>query len=302
MENKPTKKAGIDFGLTNVKAYWVNKKGDGEEEMFLSTAEVSRSSLASVLAHSGVTNLCAAGNGLEHGFKNFRQERLAGSLFETEICTQAVGARHLLERQPSHPVLGNKYYLVSIGTGTSYTTCDNDSYCTSLLGSAIGAGTVDGILALAGLKSGLYIDRLLGDKLAKGDLNSLDLMLVEAIPEVKGTMLDRYVASHLAKAPHHFQMGVGESAERLCMSAVSMLVTDVVCRLLLHDKNPACRQFLDPVEMPIIDTVILGTMPHRSKAVRMLLEIALRSIGKNPIFPEHGEYALAVGAYHSINP
>ena len=136
--------------------------------------------------------------------------------------------------------------------------------------------------------------------MAKGDFSSFDLMLVETIPSVKGTPLEHYAASHLAKVPCNFRM-TQQDRERLCMSAVNMLVTDVVCRILLHDKNPQCRYFLDPVWLSITDVVILGTMPHLSKNVRLILEVALRSIGKNPIFPDHGEYALAVGAYHSIN-
>ena len=296
------KKAGIDFGLTHVKAFWINsKKDEKEEEMFLSTADVSRNSLASVLAHSGVTDLCVNGNGQTHGFEDFRHHRLEKprlSLLEAEIHIQAAGARRLLQQQLLFPEM---YYLISIGTGTSYTLCNQRLYA-SLLGSAIGAGTVDGLLALAGVASGPHIDALLGDKLVKGDFSSFDLMLVEAIPSLKGTLHEQHAASHLAKVPQELsRLGVKNIAERVCMSAVNMLVTDVACRILLHDKNPQCRYFLDPVWLSITDVVILGTMPHLSKNVRLILEVALRSIGKNPIFPDHGEYALAVGAYHSID-
>ena len=97
------KKAGIDFGLTNVKAFWINsKKDEKEEEMFLSTADVSRKSLASVLAHSGVTDLCVNGNGQTHGFEDFRHHRLEKpplSPLEAEIHIQAAGARRLLQQQ-----------------------------------------------------------------------------------------------------------------------------------------------------------------------------------------------------------
>ncbi len=297
MDNKPVKKAGIDFGLTNIKIYFQDGAGN---DIFHSSADLQRDALALTLKHFGVTDLCVAGNGPTDGFEGFRQHRVDGHPLIAELVTQAKGAQCLLQQQkfpipPSH-------YLVSIGTGTSYMTCDDAGNYLPLLGSAIGAGTVDGLLALRWGR-GLHIDELVYSKLIeKANLSSFDLMLVDVIPAVKGTPLEHYAASHLAQVPTH---GIGisarEHAERLCLSAINMLVTDVVRSLLLHDKNPQCRHFLDLVWMSIIDVVILGTMPHRSKSVRMLLEQALRSIGKNPIFPEHGEYALAVGAYNIIS-
>lgn len=291
------KKAGIDFGLTHVKAFWINDKG---EKVFRSTADTGRIKLVTELEQAGITDLCVAGNGSTHWFNNFKPHRLEGFPLELEICTQAAGARHLLSMRLQG--LPDMYYLVSIGTGTSYTLCDDQARFISLIGSAIGAGTVDGLLALAGVPSGPHIDVLLGEKLAKGDLSSFDLMLDEAIPSLKGTSLEHYAASHLAKVSRDQpSMGFCEVA-CLCMSAVNMLVTDVARNILLHDKNPECRLVLDEVPVPVRDVVVLGTMPHRSTTVRLLLDVALRSIHKDPIFPEHGEYALAIGAYHNINP
>ena len=292
------KKAGVDSGLTHVKAFWINDRG---EEVFRSTADMGPDELALEMQQAGITDLCVAGNGSQKLFNGFKHHCLEGNPLKLEISTQATGVSRLLSRRSQG--LPEMYYLISIGTGTSYTLCDNRTRrFVSLIGSAIGAGTVDGLMALAEVKSGPLVDTLLSWKLAKGDLSSFDLMLGEAIPSLKGTPLERYAASHLAKVPLHFPGSVPLEITSLCMSAVNMLVTDVARSILLHDKNPVCRIVLDEVPVPIRDVVILGTMPHRSTAVRLLLDTALRSIHKDPIFPEHGEYALAVGAYHRINP
>ena len=285
------KKAGIDFGLTNVKAYWID---DRSGERFLSSAEVGRKGVAAALAVSGVTDLCASGNGPAEGFEPFPIHRLQGNPLTLEIGTQSNGAEHLLRAQGVR--FARRHMVVSIGTGASYALRDDDVYV-PLLGSAVGAGTVDGLLASAGLPSGPGIDEAFGD----GAFPNFDLMLAEAVPALKGTPYEAFVASHFAKAARNPPADQDECDRRFAASAINPMVVDVARSLLLHDKNPDVG---GTPEHPAgyTDVVVLGTMPARSRVVRRSLETCLRLIGKNPIFPERGEYALAVGAYLDIDP
>lgn len=284
------RKAGIDFGLTNVKAHWINDKG---EEMFLSTAEVSRASLASALAHSGITDMCAAGNGPRNGFEIFRQHQPPGDPLTAEIRTQAEGARRLLET--AGRAVPDRHHVVSVGTGVSYALRMASDRLVPLLGSAFGAGTADGLLAAAGIASGQRIDALLA---SEPDGASFDLMLAEAIPSLRGTPFEAYTAAHFAKAARAGEIDQAAFDRLYASSVVNALVVDVARSLLLHDRNPACRLVPDSA---VADVLVLGMLPARSRVVRRRLEAALRMIGKNPIFPDRAEYALSVGAYHAID-
>ncbi|MEK7546320.1 MAG: hypothetical protein AAB554_04565 [Patescibacteria group bacterium] len=289
-------KAGIDFGLTHVKAHWISPSG---ERNFLSTMDgFDRRGLANELRHRyAIDVICAAGNGPTDGFDWFPQHRPQGNPISAEIRVQAEGAARLLQDQrlPVAP----RFMAVSIGTGVSYALRDEDGGCVALLGSAIGAGTVDGLLTSMGIASGPGIDALLESDAAPP---TFDLMLGDVVPALKGTPYEAFVASHFAKAASNPPLLDDEWRRRFAASAVNMLVVDVARSLLLHDKNPDCRMTLDGFVLPVRDVVVVGTMPSRSRTVRRALEAALRLIGKEPVFPERAEYALAVGAYHAIEP
>ena len=277
-------KAGIDFGLTNVKIHWKDAEGT---PMFLATPQVSRKSLASVLEHSGVRDLCASGVGSVAGFERFRHHRTRGDMMTAEKLNQARGAILLAERDGTK--LSAKKMIVSIGTGTSYVFHDEvASVYRFPLGNPNGAGTVDGKMASMGLSSGAAIDELFAD-----GFESFDLTLGEAVPSTQGTPQALYPAAHFAKAvrdpPEHPEL----CDKRAAGSALSELTTGVARDVLIWDMIPAWAGAQD--------VIIVGMLPSRSKTVRMLLEISLRSVGKNPIFPADGEYALAYGAYHDID-
>ena len=289
-------KAGIDFGLTHVKAHWISPSG---ERNFLSTMDgFDRRGLANELRHRyGIDVLCAAGNGPTDGFDWFPQHRAQGNPIHAEISVQAEGAARLLrdQRLPVAP----RFMAVSVGTGVSYALRDEDGACAPLLGSPIGAGTVDGLLTSMGIASGPGIDELLDGEAAPP---TFDLTLADVVPALKGTPHEAFIASHFAKAASNRPLLDHEIRARFAASAINMLVVDVARTLLLHDRNPDCRMSLDGFVLPVRDVVVVGTMPSRSRYVRRSLESVLRLIGKEPAFPERAEYALAVGAYHAITP
>jgi hypothetical protein len=285
--------AGIDFGLTHVKAHLVTASGDS---VLISTMDGrDRRALAAALKDAfGVAELSAAGNGPTDGFEEFVHRRLRGDPLTIEIRTQADGARFLMEAAGLAPP--DRHHVVSVGTGVSYALRGADGAVSPLLGSAFGAGAVDGLLAAAGIASGPRIDVLLADT---DDGASFDLQLGEAVPALNGTPYGAYVAAHFLKAARN-PTADQETFDRLFVSsAVNALVIDVARSLLLHDLNPRCRLVPDA---PVDDVIILGTLPSRSRVVRRRLDAALRMIGKRPIFPPDAEYALAVGAYRASSP
>lgn len=288
-----TAKAGIDFGLTHVKAHWISESGGA---VLVSTMDgYDRRAFAVALKDVfGIVELAAAGNGPTDGFEAFVHRRLQGDPMTLEIRTQADGARHLLDAAGVAPP--DRHYVVSVGTGVSYALRLADGAVAPLLGSAFGAGAVDGLLAAAGIASGPRIDALLD---AEPDDASFDLPLGEAIPALRGTPLEAYVAAHFLKAARH-PPGDQETFDRLyASSVVNALVVDVARSLLLHDLNPRCRLVPDAA---VADVIVLGTLPARSRVVRRRLDAALRMIGKRPIFPPSAEFALAVGAYRASAP
>jgi len=278
------RKAGIDFGLTHVKAHWIEPTG---QRRYLSTMDgFDRRSLSNELWHRfRIDALSAAGNGPTDGFERFAHHRPEGDPLSLEISTQAAGAARLLEE--AGVAVAGKHLIVAVGTGTSYALQDGGA-CLPLLGSAVGAGTVDGLLASMGMPSGPGIDEALDAEAAPPHF---DLMLAEAVPSLKGTPYEAFVASHFAKAARDAPADQAACDLRFAASAVNLLLVDVARSLLLFGNDPLCSG--------ATDVVVLGTMPTRSRVVRRFLEQYLRMIGKNPIFPPHAEYALAVGAYHA---
>ena len=105
-------KAGIDFGTTLVKAVW--KKGDYR---FASTAEMPLEQIIENMKSDSIRKVHAAGinNTLINDFEVYRT---SGDQVQNEIELQAKGAKELLSLS-GHRL--EKFLIVSMGTGTSYT-------------------------------------------------------------------------------------------------------------------------------------------------------------------------------------
>lgn len=279
------KKAGVDFGLSNVKIFWVDDRG---LDCYLSTPRVSRAGLVSVLCHLGIKHLCVAGNGPRDGFEGFHQHAWPDDPIRAELRLQANGARHLM-LCAARP-LETKHIVVGIGTGMSITVVNGEGFDFPV-GSAYGAGSIDGLLALLGLESGAAIDRLLEEK---EEIPSFDLSLGEAAPALKGTPYEHWIAASFVNAARGPREEPALRAVRGAKSIIQHLATDLASRLLLFERIPEFRGARE--------VVIVGMMPHTSRFIRKTLEATLRKIGKTPIFPPRADYALAVGCYHMIQP
>lgn len=278
------RKAGVDFGLTAVKIHWIDDKG---EDNYLSTREVSRQGLASVLRHVGVKDLCVAGNGERVGFEEFRHHEWPGDPIHAELRLQAMGARHLLV---SHSIVPEtKHVVIGIGTGMSFTFVNGGGFHFPV-GSPYGAGSIDGLLSLIGLPATDGLDALLD---GTDEIPSFDLPLGEAVPSLKETRYNDWIAASFVKA-----RALDDTPDvrriRAAKSVVQHLATDLASRLLIFDNIWECRGTRE--------VILVGTLPHKSRYVRSVLNTTLRKIGKQPWFHNRGGYALAVGAYHSIDP
>ncbi|MFA5853602.1 MAG: hypothetical protein WC866_00810 [Patescibacteria group bacterium] len=279
------KKAGVDCGLTCDKIYWIDERG---AECFLSSRVVRQSSLVSVLEHLGVRDICIAGNGSREAFEKFRHHVWPGDPIQAELRLQARGAQHqmICATKP----LETKHIVVGIGTGMSFTVVNGEGYDFPV-GSPYSAGSIDGLLEMLDIASGEAIDGLLE---GKEHIPSYDLMLGEAVPSLRGTPYEQWVAASFAKAARETTDDPITKLIRGAKSVIQHLATDLASRLLLFERIPEFRG--------IRDVVIVGTMPHKSNYVRATLEAMLRKIGKTPYFPPNADYALAIGAYHAINP
>src|SRR3989338_5973662 len=89
-------KAGVDFGSTLVKAFWI-KNG---EQRFSSTADVALDDIVRQLRDDGVRQVHRAGIGYSdvHAdyFKRFEVKKRDGDPIENEVRLQAEGTRRLL--------------------------------------------------------------------------------------------------------------------------------------------------------------------------------------------------------------
>ncbi len=116
-------KAGIDLGTTLVKAAWMK---DGQYQL-VSTADSSLEEIAQRMKREGVIDVSLAGINVTDdrlkslsSFNILPQEK---QTVETEIATQSSGVKELLKMAGNN--LEN-YLLVSIGSGTSYTTVNKN--------------------------------------------------------------------------------------------------------------------------------------------------------------------------------
>ena len=288
-------KAGIDFGLSNVKAYWINGE---DHEIFHSTSDWSdadlaygsRERLAEIMALNGVTELHATGIGPRDSFERFtiiEPHPKTDPIFG-ELSTQARGAVWLTEG-PDWTWKSVRRMFVSIGTGTSYLFEDtNDETYGTPIGNPLGAGSIDGHKSLFGYARNAPIDQLLGDAMPPPNF---DLTLGEAVPSIRGTIKEHFVASHFVKASRLPANVEHEGYDRKWIaSAVNEVLVAITRDLMNCEDNPKWSGFKD--------VVVLGALPHKSKIFRDLLTLYLGLIGKNPIFPPRGEYAGAVGARH----
>jgi pantothenate kinase len=265
-------KAGVDFGSTLIKAYWQGKDG---YEQFVSTADMPRDGLIAALAKDGVASIHATGIGDTAGFERFELRRATGDPIVREKLFQVDGIRTILNRDAGCP---DGFWLVSVGTGTSYTMVAGRTFKPYPIGNPVGGGMLSGLGALLGAPTPTEFNRLasLG--------NTLDILYKDRLPDLAGSIQGEFVISHFGKAT------AASTPQDACATLVRTVAVQIVRDLL----NIGTAFGFEPQG----DVVFIGTpVSFHGSALARTLSVYASGIGVKPHFPPGGQYAAAVGAY-----
>ena len=269
-------KAGIDFGTTLVKVVWKHENN----YTFLSTAKQPLEEIIKELKKEGIKQLNIVGIKSRNihritGLADFELIAPKGDLITNEIELQANGLKKLLELEN---IPTDKFLIVSIGTGTSYTFVDKFNIKRFPLGNSIGGGYIRGIGELFGTKNYQeMVEHAVGGKI-------LDYCIKDAIPEKEGTFEGELVIANFGKADSK------SKNKDIYASTINCVVVSTIRDIMLIDMIP---DFKVPD-----DIIYIGSTLSNNQLLKELLIKYSQMIGKKPEFPFYGEYALAIGAYH----
>ena len=269
-------KAGMDFGSSLIKVVW---KHD-DEFRFASTADGLIAEIIQQMKDNGVRRVYVAGVGYNNSYSEVLEglevKSKEGDPIMNEKILQAEGTKSLLRDQGYDP---NNCLIVSIGTGTSYTIVRNGEVIPFPIGSSLGGGYIEGLSGFLGVREHERLAELAG----KG--TPLDMHIKDRIPKTEGTDLGEFVLSNFGKGSDSPRI------EDAFASIVSSVAVPTVQNLILIDMIP---DFKVPHNV-----VYIGSPIKHIPKLRELLEKYTGLIGRKAHFPDKGEFALALGAYHS---
>lgn len=261
---------GVDWGATLAKL--ALRRADGALEFRLLPTEDADASLAA-LAAVGARRI-----GLTGGGATMLARNLAGEVVQVnEFAAWGAGAAALL------PGGGQRYLLVSVGTGTSVLLVDGVSV-TRVGGTALGGGT------LIGLAAGL-IGESEFEKIAaltrRGSRREIDLVVSDIYPAGGIALAGDLTASNFGKYARRLQGGV--PIERADVAhAIAGLIAENVALL--------CASLAGAAQVTRI--VFGGSTLRGNDALQQMLAQLLRAYGRDPVFLENGEFTGALGALH----
>jgi type II pantothenate kinase len=266
-------KAGLDIGSSLVKAVWMN----GGKYRYASTADAPLEQIARQMSEERVTHLNLAGIGNKAAcLERFSFSATDGDIIENEVRLQAKGTKHLLEMQG---YTLDEFLLVSIGTGTSYTLVKNSGEIKFPIGNPLGGGFINGLGKILGANN-------YGELAAMSEEGvALDLLIKDMIPEKSGTIEGEMVVANFGKAA--YDSGIPSAYASIISTVAIAIVKDIAVFRNVPDFQPPK------------DVVFIGSTVARTPLLKDLLYANSKIIGKAAYFPEHGEFALAMGAYHS---
>jgi len=263
-------RAGVDLGTTLVKAAWMRDC----QYQFASTADSSLEDIAKRMKRESVTDLSLAGINVTadrlKSLSDFNILPQDEQTVEAEITTQSSGVKELLKMAGSN--LEN-YLLISIGSGTSYTTVNGNQTIHEQPGNPLGGKTIEGLGLVFGAKN--YQEVV--EWATRG--TPADLFYKDIFPSLNGTMKGEFVIAHFGKAD------ASTKKEDLCASAINTVAVSVVCDLLrITNKTPS-------------NVLYIGSTVSRTPPLTAMLRAYSQGFGYQPHFPQNGEFALALGAY-----
>jgi type II pantothenate kinase len=265
-------KAGLDIGSSLVKAVWMHHG----EYRYSSTADVPLEQIARQMSEEKVTHLNLAGIGNKAAcLEGFSISAAEGDIIGNEVMLQAKGTKRLLEMQGY--ALG-EFLLVSIGTGTSYTLATKAGAKKFPIGNPLGGGFINGLGKIFGANNYDELAAMSEEGLA------LDLLIKDMIPEKSGTIEGEMVVANFGKAA--YDSGIPSAYASIISTVAIAIVKDIAVFMSVPDFQPPK------------DVVFIGSTVARTPLLKDMLYANSKLIGKAAYFPEHGEFALAMGAYH----
>lgn len=272
--------AGIDFGSTLIKAVW---EEDGALR-YVSTADVSRPDLFRMMSKAGIRTAYRTGIGFPSVPSGLGIDVLGPSddAVNAEIRLQAAGARELLIRSGAPLKWFDRFLLVSVGTGTSFTRVDYPIEVSRFpIGSALGGGFITNLGRVLGVSGAAQIE----ESASRGEV--LDLLVKDIASE---SAFGNLPVAHFGKAKRPTRTPHARWKSDLTATMLHM----VGCIVAGDAVKYAMAMGVDQV-------VFIGTTVARSPTLRKHLDRYVRFGGKTPTFLDQGEYAGALGAYLHVS-
>lgn len=267
--------AGLDCGTTYMKAVW---RGVGSTQCFLSSRNNDQLLIWATLKAGGVEHIRTVGIGNSDvpttgGFEFLLPE--CTNLVEDEFCLQVRGARMLA--QVERIELGG-FYLVSLGTGVSFTVCRSDgTYMKAPLGHAFGGGFLDGMARLLDIPPNELFSSLPFTGCPP------NVLVKDVLPQTCGFWAGDLVQSHFGMA----QKGMPKADVIAGLFEVIAVETASHVFQIGLQAAPDCR---------FRDIVFVGTLA-RNPYLRERLNFWMDKLELTPHFLKLGDFAAAMGAY-----
>lgn len=276
--------AGIDFGSTLVKAVWKRewKEGDVIDRFnsyfkYASTRTYTLENIIEQLKNDSVTRLNIVGIHYKgEALPGFELKFQKGNPIEEEISMQVEGTKKLLALDGIDYL--KDFLIVSIGTGTSYTSVRNaffeGEYAQHFpIGNSISGGFILGLGKCLGAKNFKEIVECARNG------KPADLLIKDVLPSTKEPQQDYVIASFGKEA---------KTIDDVYATVISAVATATVKDILAMGVNP---------EFNHRNIVYIGSSVQHNPVLKAQLELTTKIFKKNPYFPRKCAYALAMGAY-----
>ena len=275
--------AGVDVGTTLTKCCWTGSDGSRK---FMSTADVPASEILYHLKLDGITFLHIAGiNQLPLEFHEFAALRRLASEdpVTAEVTLQIKGVKTLLKEQGK---TFEKFLVVSIGTGVSYTFVDSERINRFPIGNAMGGG----FLRAVGMLHGIHFcdGRFDADRfntLASNGV-SLDILVEDLLPYMSQSPMGKFVVSHFGR------VNAQTRDEDACATAVRCVATLIARDFMLMNMIPG---FAIPEHI-----IFVGSVPERICSIQPVLDNFCVMLGKKSVYLIHSDFALALGTWLGV--
>ncbi|MEK7640541.1 MAG: hypothetical protein AAB389_00900 [Patescibacteria group bacterium] len=270
-------RVGIDSGTTLTKFCWLDME-TGKYRFRTEEDKVGILNAVLQVERLGAESANLLGIGSRPGLDSLKLIRKEGDPIDNELRIQGDGARRVLALSGQN-FSDKSFFLVSIGTGTSYVIVHPDGIDKLPLGSMLGGGFISGLAALTLPVSWSFEE--LNAAAAEGvpaDIFVRDLVKPEEIDPNDPNL----IVSNFGRADRLYT-----SKNAIAATIFHCVAANIVRDVLLMNKG--CKQ-----------VVFIGTPVSASTVLTQYLSEYSRLLKLEPVFPsaEYAAYAGAMGALH----